>query len=66
MAKRSSPAEPPGDGLAKLDEVMLSVEACDVGPVASGIVYCAVILECMQVLDLARAGRHDRVVRRDP
>ncbi|MDH3731286.1 MAG: LuxR C-terminal-related transcriptional regulator [Acidimicrobiia bacterium] len=43
------------DGLAKLDEVMLSVEASDVGPVASGIVYCAVILECMQVLDLARA-----------
>ncbi len=43
------------DGLAKLDEVMLSVEARDVGPIASGIVYCAVILECMQVLDLARA-----------
>ena len=45
----------PSDGLAKLDEVMLAVEAGDVGPIASGIVYCAVILECMQVLDLARA-----------
>ena len=44
-----------GEGLARLDEVMLAVEAGDVGPIASGIVYCAVILECMQVLDLARA-----------
>lgn len=42
-------------GLAKLDELMLSVKAGEVGPIASGIVYCAVILECMQVLDLARA-----------
>ncbi len=44
------------DGLATLDEVMLSVEAGRVGPIASGIVYCAVILECMQVFDLARAS----------
>ncbi|MDH4143869.1 MAG: response regulator transcription factor [Acidimicrobiia bacterium] len=43
-------------GLGKLDEVMLSVEAGDVGPIASGLVYCAVILECMQVFDLARAS----------
>jgi DNA-binding CsgD family transcriptional regulator len=43
-------------GLAKLDDVMLSVEADDVGPIVSGIVYCAVILECMQVFDLARAA----------
>ena len=43
-------------GLAKLDEVMLSAEAGEVGPIASGIVYCAVILECMQVFDLARAS----------
>ncbi len=43
-------------GVAKLDDVMLSVEAGDVGPIASGIVYCAVILECMQVFDVARAS----------
>lgn len=45
----------PDAGLARLDEVMLTVESGDIGPIASGIVYCAVILECMQVLDLARA-----------
>lgn len=43
-------------GLARLDEVMLSVSSGEVGPVVSGIVYCAVILECMQLLDLARAA----------
>ena len=43
-------------GLARLDEVMLAVSAGEVGPIASGIVYCAVILECMQLYDLARAA----------
>lgn len=43
-------------GLARLDEVMLSVSSGEVGPITSGIVYCAVILECMQLFDLARAA----------
>lgn len=43
-------------GLARFDEVMLSVSSGEVGPIASGIVYCAVILECMQLFDLARAA----------
>jgi DNA-binding CsgD family transcriptional regulator len=43
-------------GLARLDEVMLSVTSDEVGPITSGVVYCAVILECMQLYDLARAS----------
>ncbi len=43
-------------GIARLDAVMLSVTSNEVGPIVSGIVYCAVVLECMQLFDLARAA----------
>ena len=43
-------------GTARLDEVMVSVTSGEVGPITSGIVYCAVILECMQLFDMHRAS----------
>jgi DNA-binding CsgD family transcriptional regulator len=49
-------------GIARLDEVMLAVTAGEVGPITSGIVYCAVVLECMKLFDYARASEWTRAL----
>ena len=51
-------------GLAKLDAAMLAVEANSTGPISSGVVYCAVILECMSVFDYRRGVGVDVGARR--
>ena len=44
------------EGFSCLDDVMLSATGGEVGPITAGVVYCAVILECMAQFDLARAS----------
>jgi DNA-binding NarL/FixJ family response regulator len=44
------------DGFNSLDEVMLAVTRGEVAPITVGVVYCAVVLECMAQFDLARAS----------
>ena len=41
---------------ARFDDAMLMVATGEVGPISRGVVYCAVILECMHLFDLRRAA----------
>jgi DNA-binding CsgD family transcriptional regulator len=44
-----------GEGLALLDEAMVSVAAEELSPIAAGLVYCGVILACQEVYEVRRA-----------
>ena len=43
------------EGLALMDEAMLAVTAGEVSPIASGLVYCGVILGCQEAYEPRRA-----------
>jgi DNA-binding NarL/FixJ family response regulator len=50
------------EGFDCLDDVMLSATGGEVGPITAGVVYCAVILECIAQFDLARASEWTAVL----
>lgn len=45
-----------GRGMAILDELMVAATLGELSPIATGIVYCAVIEACMHALDVGRAA----------
>ena len=42
-------------GTALLDEAMVAIEARDVQPIITGVVYCSVLEACSEIFDLRRA-----------
>jgi ATP/maltotriose-dependent transcriptional regulator MalT len=51
------------DGMATLDEAMLSATQGELGPMATGQVYCNVIAACQEIGDLRRAGEWTEALR---
>jgi DNA-binding CsgD family transcriptional regulator len=52
------------EGLALLDEAMVTVAGGKVPPIATGIVYCGVIMACQEVYELRRAQEWTAVLTR--
>lgn len=44
-----------GEGLALLDEAMVTVTAYELSPIVAGLVYCGVILACQEAYEVRRA-----------
>jgi hypothetical protein len=44
-----------GEGLELMDEAMIAVTAQELSPIASGLVYCGVIVGCQEAYELRRA-----------
>ena len=53
-----------GEGLALLDEAMVTATAGELSPIVTGIVYCGVILACEEVYELRRAQEWTAVLAR--
>src|SRR4029078_3864925 len=50
------------DGLALLDEAMVTVTAEEPSPIVTGLVYCGVILACQEIYEVRRAREWTRAL----